>query len=303
MLKLLGIAISLLVQFTAQDTYLYVDNKEEASTSFDADGGKEMFFVNTNASTYTLEDVPSWCKVEDKSATGFMLVCEENKDLYRSCTILVKAGGKTVPLNVSQEGAKGEDLNSTGWMLKMHRLLEHVTKTYSNPSGEPDRYKGELNPAGKRHGMGIYSWSNETYYLGEYVGGARSGMGVYIIGGNGFHFSTCEDCMIYVGGYKSGKASGNGACYDKYGHTLYRGPFDSGFPSSTYPGNGNYADYKFEWIPIQGGDYFGETYKGTPNGYGIVFHADGSAYFGFFNDGKPVSGIDIPYSGGRVRKN
>ena len=303
MIQLIGILLSCLVHVAAQNTYLYVDNKEEASTSFDASGGKEIFFVSTNASLYTIEDVPTWCRVEDKTATGFMLLCSENKGVYRSCTIMVKAGGKAVPVNISQDGSAGEELNSCGWMLKMHRLLEHVTKTYSNPSGDPDRFKGELNSAGKRHGMGIYNWSNETYYLGEYENGARSGMGVYIIGTEGFHFSTCEDCMIYVGSYVSGKASGNGTCYDKYGHVLYRGAFDSGFPSDTYPGNGNYADFRFEWIPVSTGNYFGETYKGTPHGFGIIFHADGGAQFGQFTNGSCVKGIELPYSSGRVRRN
>lgn len=302
MTKLPGIIAAFLVGVAAQDIYLYVDNKEEASTGFDASGGKEMFFVNTNASSYTIEDVPLWCSVEDKTTTGFMLMCSENKGLYRSCTILVKAGNKSVPLNVSQDGIPGTELKACGWIERMHRLMEHITKTYSNTSGEPDRYKGELNSAGKRHGMGIYNWSNETYYLGEYVNGARSGVGIYLIGTDGFHFSTCEDCIIYVGDYVSGKASGNGACYDKYGHTMYRGAFDSGFPSSTYPGNGNYADYKFEWVQMADGYYFGETYKGVPHGYGIVFHPDGGARFGQFTDGQKGKGIELPYSSGRVRR-
>ena len=104
------------------------------------------------------------------------------------------------------------------------------------------------------------------------------------------------------GGYSGGKAGGTGTCYDEYGRAIYRGHFSAGSPVDVYPGNGNYSDYRFEWKAQQGGYYFGETYKGVPNGLGIFFADDGSAWMGFTQNGVRGRGIDLPYANGRVSR-
>ncbi|MBP5636333.1 MAG: hypothetical protein J6X25_02290 [Bacteroidales bacterium] len=277
-----------------QNIYLYVDsNATESSSSFDAAGGREIFFVDTNASDYSVTGLPSWCVLENKSRTSFILVCTSNPGDARSFVFHVTAGPKTVKINVSQAETAGVELSSTGWVAAMDKLLEKATKTYRNADGNADRFKGGLNSAGKRHGFGIYKWFDGSCYLGEYDNGTRSGQGIYLVGGSNFQFGACEGCMVYVGGYSAGKASGEGTCYDEYGRAIYRGRFSAGSPSDLYPGKGNYSDYRFEWKEVSEGVYFGETVKGVPNGLGIFIADDGSAWLGYFKDGQRGKGIDL----------
>lgn len=286
-----------------QNIYLYVDsNATESSSSFDAAGGREIFFVDTNASDYSVTGLPSWCVLENKSRTSFILVCSANDGEARSFVFHVTAGSKTVKINVSQAETAGVELSSTGWVAALEKVLDNVTKTYKNADGNADRFKGELNSAGKRHGFGIYKWYDGSCYLGQYDNGTRSGEGIYLVGGSSFQFGACEGCMVYVGGYSAGKASGNGTCYDEYGRALYRGRFSAGAPSDLYPGKGDYSDYRFEWKAQPGGYYFGETYKGVPNGLGIFFADDGSAWMGFSANGVQGKCIYLPYSNGKVAR-
>lgn len=290
-------------RISAQNIYLYVDSSEsESSSTFDSVGGREIFFVDTNASDYSVSGLPSWCVLENKSRTSFLLVCEANTGAARKSTILVTAGPKTVKVTISQVESSGVELASLGWAAKLDKVMQNITKTYRNQDGNSDRYKGELNANGKRHGLGIYQWNDGACYLGEYNNGTRSGSGIYLVGGNNFQFGTCEGCMVYVGGYAGGKASGSGTCYDEYGRAIYRGRFSGGSPSESYPGNGNYSDFRFEWMTEDGYVYFGETYKGVPHGMGIVFDNDGGAWLGFFNNGKRSSGIKLPYANGKVQR-
>lgn len=290
--------------YNAQDIYLYVDNNaKESSSSFDAAGGREIFFVDTNAAEYIVTGLPAWCSLESKTRTSFILVCSANPGAARTFTCQVTAGSKTVKIYVTQLETAGVLIADCGWIAKMEKVLENITKTYKTQEGSPaDRYKGELNSAGKRQGLGVYKWGDGACYLGEYENGTRSGQGIYLVGGNSFQFGTCEGCMIYVGGYSGGKASGTGTCYDEYGRAIYRGRFSAGSPTEVYPGNGNYSDYRFEWKAQQGGYYFGETYKGVPNGLGIFFSDDGSAWMGFSANGVQGKCIYLPYSNGKVAR-
>ena len=305
-MKITGLILlsALLTFHSPQDIYLYVDsNASESSSSFDAAGGREIFFVDTNASEYTVEGLPSWCVLENKSRTSFLLVCGANTGAERSFVFKVKAGSRSVRINVTQAESSGVMLASYPWRSKLDKVLENVTKTYkSQDGGSPDRYKGELNSLGKRHGLGIYRWNDGACYLGEYENGLRSGQGIYLIGTTSFQFGSCEGCIVYVGGYSAGKASGNGTCYDEYGRAIYRGNFTGGSPSEFYPAKGGLSDFRFEWVSREGGVYFGETFKGVPHGMGIFLADDGSAWLGHFTAGERSSGIELQYVSGKVRR-
>ncbi|MBO4435013.1 MAG: hypothetical protein J5769_06145 [Bacteroidales bacterium] len=290
-------------RYVSQNIYLYVDsNASESSSSFDAAGGREIFFVDTNAPEYSVTGLPSWCVLENKSRTSFLIVYESNSGAARSFTFHVTAGPKTVKVTITQAETNGVELSSVGWVAALDKVLTNVTKTYRNADGNSDRFKGELNSQGKRHGFGIYKWYEGSCYLGEYENGTRSGSGIYLVGGSNFQFGACEGCMVYVGGYSGGKASGEGTCYDEYGRAIYRGRFSAGSPSDLYPGKGNYSDYRFEWLPVDGGVYFGETVKGVPGGLGIFLADNGDAWFGYYRNGNRMSGIDLQYSSGKVRR-
>lgn len=86
-------------------SYLTVDSKTAVSTSFAASGGRETFYVKTDASSWETWGVPDWCEVTDQTATSFMLKCQSNDGEARSDWMLVTAGGKEVKIDIKQSGA------------------------------------------------------------------------------------------------------------------------------------------------------------------------------------------------------
>ena len=85
--------------------YLTVDSKTAVSTSFSSLGGKEDFYVKTDASSWETWGVPSWCEVTSKTATSFSLTCKPNTGTARSYWMKVKAGGKEVRIDIKQSGS------------------------------------------------------------------------------------------------------------------------------------------------------------------------------------------------------
>lgn len=74
------------------------------SVGFGSYGGSKDIDVNTNMGGYELKYKPSWCYITDKTATGFTLGCYSNTSSYdRKDWMEVKAGGKTVRINISQD--------------------------------------------------------------------------------------------------------------------------------------------------------------------------------------------------------
>lgn len=85
-------------------SYLTVDSKTAVSTSFASSGGKETFYVKTDASSWETWGVPSWCEVADKTSTSFSLSCKPNTGAARSDWMMVKAGGREVKISIKQSG-------------------------------------------------------------------------------------------------------------------------------------------------------------------------------------------------------
>lgn len=85
-------------------SYLTVDSKTAVSTSFTVSGGKEVFYVNTDASSWEIIGVPSWCEVGQKTASSFALTCKPNTGEARSGWMKVKAGDIEVRIDVKQPG-------------------------------------------------------------------------------------------------------------------------------------------------------------------------------------------------------
>jgi hypothetical protein len=75
------------------------------SISFSSEGGKgEQISVQTNADTYSVNILPSWCTVQTDKGY-FVITCSANSGTTaRSGYVTVTAGDKTVRVNVSQAG-------------------------------------------------------------------------------------------------------------------------------------------------------------------------------------------------------
>lgn len=82
-------------------TYLTVDSKTAVSTSFSSTGGSENFYVKTDAGDWDVWGVPSWCEV-NKYTSSFSLKCKPNTGSTRTDYLLVKAGDKSVRLDIKQ---------------------------------------------------------------------------------------------------------------------------------------------------------------------------------------------------------
>jgi tetratricopeptide (TPR) repeat protein len=72
--------------------------------SFSSSGGDEKINVTTNADSYSVEGLPSWCSV-DKSTKYFLISCETNLgNTERNDYFTVTAGDKKVRITVKQAG-------------------------------------------------------------------------------------------------------------------------------------------------------------------------------------------------------
>lgn len=84
-------------------SYLKVDNKSAVSTSFSSAGGSEVFYVSTDADSWTTWGVPLWCRITDITSTSFKIVCEANtSSSSRKDYMKIKAGDKEVRIDITQ---------------------------------------------------------------------------------------------------------------------------------------------------------------------------------------------------------
>lgn len=76
--------------------------------SFDANGGRTVIDVKTNASDYRIGLLPNWCKVEAKHPGWFSLVCDAHySNQSRSNWFYIRAGGKEIRIDIRQSGTGG----------------------------------------------------------------------------------------------------------------------------------------------------------------------------------------------------
>ena len=308
--------VNVFLESYANPTKLIVDNKEEGVeiySSFSFEGGREIFFVDTDSPDYDFWGMPGFCSIDKKSETSFFLVCEPNPTIYdRSDYFKVQAGKLSVIINVTQvgnpDGISYEDEPSDGgsddddepaavdtymgapnvlgepesWLEVLGHMMENPVKKYSDGSA----YKGLVNDQNIREGYGVYYWPVKTYFFGEWKDGQREGMGIYLIGDFNYFFNNCPDAVVYVGEFKNSLANGIGSCYDKDGNLLYDGEFVDGVPQDDYP-NGDRFDpgYKFQFYYTEFSDgsgqyYVGETYGTDRHGWGALIWSDFDCCFG-----------------------
>lgn len=81
---------------------------------FSESGGRERYTVDTSDSNYETWGVPSWCSIENKTSTGFTLVCERNtSQSSRSDYMKVKAAGQEIRIDITQEACSGPSATIT----------------------------------------------------------------------------------------------------------------------------------------------------------------------------------------------
>lgn len=110
-------------------SYLKVDGSTtNKSKYFGESGGREYYSVNTSASTYETWGVPSWCRIENKTSSGFALVCERNTSRSsRSDYMKVKAAGKEIRIDIEQETSSGPTASITS-VEQFHNVINGYVK-------------------------------------------------------------------------------------------------------------------------------------------------------------------------------
>lgn len=110
-------------------SYLKVDGSTtNKSKYFGESGGREYYSVNTSASTYETWGVPSWCRIENKTSSGFTLVCERNTSRSsRSDYMKVKAAGKEIRIDIEQEASSGPTASITS-VDQIHNVINGYVK-------------------------------------------------------------------------------------------------------------------------------------------------------------------------------
>ena len=93
----------------SEDIYIRVDNNSySVSSHWGSDSGSETFDISTNAHSYNISLLPSWCKVKQKTSSKFTVEYEENSGDERSDYFYVNAIGssKKVKVEVRQDAGK-----------------------------------------------------------------------------------------------------------------------------------------------------------------------------------------------------
>ena len=110
-------------------SYLQVDGSTSNRTKyFGESGGREYYSVSTNASSYETWGVPSWCSIENKSSSGFTLVCDRNSNRNsRSNWMLVKAAGKEIRIDITQAASSGPTTTITS-IEQFHNVFNGYVK-------------------------------------------------------------------------------------------------------------------------------------------------------------------------------
>jgi hypothetical protein len=168
-------------------------------------------------------------------------------------------------------------------------LLEGLEKVEAVEYQNGDKYRGQLNQHGKRHGVGVYTMKNGTLYRGDFKMGKPHGFGEYkypngdvyvgqfkhdLFHGVGRYIAASG--MTHEGEYKDGKRHGNGTMTASNGST-----YTGGYANDMMEGFGSYKYAS------------GDTYKGMFKnnkfeGQGCYyFAANGSRIDGEFHEGKP----------------
>lgn len=154
--------------------------------SFKSSGGREKIYVNTNLNSYTTEKLPYWCTVQ-KYSNYFEVNCNEKHfSGARAEYFFVKAGDKTIRVDVKQQGIITQN-NKSVTQTKSNQ----TSQTYNSKPSK--KYRPKLRPFSS---LGFQSGEIAKYGLLYESGGKRT---------VGFHmsfrssFTSEEDILNGVG--------------------------------------------------------------------------------------------------------
>lgn len=110
-------------------SYLKVDGTTtNKSKYFGESGGREYYSVSTSASSYETWGVPSWCRIENKTSSGFTLVCERNNSRSsRNDFMKVEAAGKEIRIDIEQAASSGPTASITS-IEQVHNVMNGFVK-------------------------------------------------------------------------------------------------------------------------------------------------------------------------------
>ena len=117
-------------QAAPASTWLLVNQQPALTASVGYKGGTETFWVSTNDKDWSVSLVPSWCKVV-KYNDCFVLTYEENTSHEeRTDWLKVRAGDKSVRVDIKQSGAPLNIVSQVNSVSLQHNLeMESQSRT------------------------------------------------------------------------------------------------------------------------------------------------------------------------------
>ena len=132
----------------------------KTSLSFSSSGGSESVTVATNASSYSVNNLPPWCTVQ-KNTGSFKITCNSNSgSTTRTGHFTVTAEDKTVRINVSQSGMR----NTQGTTLS----VSEERLSFSSSGGRSEEIEVYSN-ADTYSILYVPSWCSVRMYDGYFV--------------------------------------------------------------------------------------------------------------------------------------
>ena len=271
----------------------------ESAISLTASAGEKSFTISSNTDWSITRNGANWFTFSPTSSSG-------NSVIKLTTTANTTPWERTARATLSGTGAQSQDINVTqaagtpsrideSWRsLLKTAMTSNPTHTYTN-----DRYKGQTNSNGNRHGLGAYYWNSGDLYIGAWINNDFNGFAIYLIGDmDTYHIINCPETKIYAGNFANDVLSGTGSCYNINGVRLYNGNFTDGKPNGTYPGTTANGANRFDVIKSGNNYYIGETYNGKRSGYGIFLWQNGNIWYGqWSNDTGNGSGIYLYQNG------
>lgn len=112
--------------YTPEFVLLVNNTASDKTTYFSKSGGRETYYINTTASSYETWGVPDWCRIENKTSSSFTVVCVPNpSSSQRDGYMKVKAGDKSVRIDILQEGGSSAEINR---IRQTHNFINGYSK-------------------------------------------------------------------------------------------------------------------------------------------------------------------------------
>ncbi|MDR0834580.1 MAG: hypothetical protein LBN93_10445 [Candidatus Symbiothrix sp.] len=247
-------------------------------------------YVTSNYQNWEVTSDANWCRVF-KTDNGFQVISSVNTGNARTATLFIKAGEVIKPVSVIQNAGSAPYARNT--------LLQKAMSTGESYPLQGGKYKGNTAQAQSktiRSGLGFCLWNEGDIYVGEFAKNLRNGDGIFIKPDD-YQIAGCPDAQFFVGQWSNDKKV-QGSLYDYLGNLVYTGDFSGDRPSGIYPSGSAFSNYKFEFIKDNNNNvYVGETYNGSPNGYGFYLWTTGDMCYGSWENGQRTGGILIKLDG------